>query len=156
MRALSIHTDPYQALKINTQQSKTKTAEKWKWEKLKVGIQNQKFCFLTVPTMGAKSWASCKEPLTSTKCWSVWIKILILMKIEPLPPQLLQPLRAPPAGLFASSPAPQSRSLSSGGDLLPGHKQTNYQNCRSNAKSWSWSPNGRKIGEKRSHLPGNF
>ena len=49
------------------------------------------------------------------------LEIIILMLIKsPLPPSTTPPTpRAPPAGLFASSPAPLNEGTVERGDLLP-------------------------------------
>ena len=127
--------------------------EKGKLQKAKVKsnklkITNSKILIPALMAINAKSMASCQASLTFTECQGVWIKILVLGEIWHLPPTTPP---TPPGSTcraihLLSSSLQVSRSLSSGGDLLPGHKQTNYPSERPNVKSWF--SNGRQIEEK--------
>ena len=77
-------------------------------------IKNSEFC---IPTKNAKSLTSGQEPLTPPKCQNAKSQSWCWWKWTP--PTTTPPTpRAPPAGLFASSPAPWPRSLSSGGTSI--------------------------------------
>ena len=111
-RVLSIHSDPCQAL--TTKQTKMKNYRKWKWEIAKL-VSKSQILNLAFPTISTKSKASCQAPLVFTKCGDAWNHNFDFDKNWIPSPTTPPTPRAPPAGLFASSPAPQNRSLSSGG-----------------------------------------
>ena len=77
-------------------------------------IKNSEFC---IPTKNAKSLTSGQEPLTPPKFQNAKSQSWCCRNWPP--PTTTPPTpRAPPAGLFASSPAPWPRSLSSGGTSI--------------------------------------
>ena len=127
-RVLSIQLDPCQAL--TTKQTKMKNYRKWKWEIAKL-VSKSQILTLAFPTISTKSKASCQAPLVFTKCGDAWNHNFDFDKNWIPSPTTPPTPRAPPAGLFASSPAPQNRSLASG---EAGHRPIN-SNKSKNARS---------------------
>ena len=97
-RVLSIRSDPYQALRKYTKQTKRKTTESES-----ENIQNwYNWCPLSYPQPPPR-----KVKLAWPPRWTSQQKLIPSPTTPPTP-------RAPPAGLSASSPAPSSWSLLSG------------------------------------------
>ena len=96
---------------MQTQIKKTTKTRKWKWSNWSTQTKLLELFHLAK----AWGWKSSRPQNPQVLLIPTWMNSKILTEENPLPPSTTPPTpRAPPAGLFASSPAPWSRSLSSG------------------------------------------
>ena len=115
----------------------SKTNKKEKLQKVKVrnkkwNYQNHKFWIILSRLWIWSPKLLAMSPLSPLNVGMLWSTILTLIKNR-TPPSTTPPTpRAPPAGLFASSPAPWTgQGHCQAGYLLPGHKQTVQVICLS-------------------------
>ena len=119
-RVLSIHTNPYQALRCKQWNTNKENYSRTKSESDKIRCNNQ-ILASSHPDDNEKSKASCKWNPPANHHTNVWIQVFHAAKLSPHSTTPPSP-RAPPARLFTSSPATWSRSLSSG--VPPSWSQT--------------------------------